>query len=211
MSGRTILVWLVMATFLACSEERETAPPPDNYDGYQPPTTIENVLKNLRLALERGDITEYSTLLSRNYVYAYNPSGSEPGYVWTLPEDIEHATEAFSRPPSVDGYRFDGLTFNFEVASKTPSPLDPRWMDVVLEGVVVSWDLRQKDTGESLHFKSLPGYRMTLTLSLEHGGVWTILYWQDEPPAGSGCASWGGFKSGCWFPELVSSRCLTAH
>ena len=92
----------VTVTFLhGCLFKPDKVDPVENKGDYKELTSPENVLNNLIVSYQRREIEPYAKLLSRDYIFKFQP-GDEPrdldrGY-WTFEEDSTGTNGLFSTP-----------------------------------------------------------------------------------------------------------------
>ncbi len=208
-SAPVVLV-IFLSLLAGCSDEAKRDPfiEGPGLDPYLKPTSISNVLYNLKVSYNMKDLAKYRECFADGYVYVFDPRdvGGEHNIPesWGTVDEILSASHLFQSQPNVDGYRCGSISLSFMVGAEQFSSIDANWRMVTLSQVQLYVEARHKDNGDQLIYEVIndrADFHFVRTDEVEPvtgERIWKIVYWVDKPngaKAATRNATWGQIKS----------------
>lgn len=194
---RGLLLLPLFLSLLACPWDPPQRPPDDDdpEDPYKPPTSISNILDNLRLSYTNMDDVAYEKLLDDSYLFVFDPRdlGDEIGWydeTWGRSEEIDSARNMFAGQENRNGQVAQEIRLAFDAGQPQVSDENPEeWMMVILTGVDLAVTTIKSSSGDTWILQTPGGYEAHLHLiqteeEFEDTGdrIWKIAMWEDKPP-----------------------------
>ncbi|MBM3316311.1 MAG: hypothetical protein FJY75_00520 [Candidatus Eisenbacteria bacterium] len=157
--------------------------PPDPVPVFQPRTSPENLLANLKTAYKERAVAEYESLLARDFTFVLSPEDAgQPG----MPDAWGRNTEITVHQKMFDGDLVQSLSLDFMAGQRVFDPVDHYWtitisnVDLYLRGMTPDrptlTTYRVQDGTSRFWFRQ-NSWNATGT----NEPVWTIVKWEDSP------------------------------
>jgi hypothetical protein len=143
MSARLLAACLVVGLWLSgCSHSSLPVSPSDDY---VPQTDLTNTLHNLRMAFRDLNADRYGELLDEDFHHFHNRRDYGPDLPWSddcwgKEEELDLIRCLFGGEPDIHGVIISECRLDFESGVPQQSPVDPGWVQVVLEPVDLTTD-----------------------------------------------------------------------
>jgi hypothetical protein len=194
---------IILALFLiSCGDDDPKRPdlPP------APPlqaTSPEEVTDLLLVALEGENIERYDSLLTRDYIFIFDPltSGNDSTDIpesWGLPQEIEALTNMFADST------VEGISVQWTADPPRPPDLANTDLKVILRNAF--FEVRQRLSNGEVLFMQAAGdcwlhLRKERWTTADGDSVWKVVWWEDKtiltltPEPASELTTWGGIKA----------------
>lgn len=193
--ARSLLLIPLFLILLACPWDPPKKPPVIiEKDPYLPPTTITNVLENLRLSYTNRNDDEYAKLLHPAFTFVFDPRDIGPDKPWQAEtwgkgEELDSAKNMFGGQPNLHGRAVDSIELDFVVGQPVTSPVNGAWQMVILTAVDLALHTTEVHSGDQWLLETPGNYEAYLHLirteeEFEDTGdmIWKIAMWEDKPP-----------------------------
>jgi hypothetical protein len=203
-----VVLAVTLSLLGGCSDDSKKVIEDPIPDPYTKPTSVSNVLYNLKLSYNLRDLAKYRECFVDEYVYVFDPVdvGGEHNIpeLWGKADEILSAAHLFANQPNVDGYRCDSLSLSFTAGVEQPSSIDGSWRMVTLSQVQLIVYAQQEDNGEPLWYEvnndraDLHFVRTAEVEPVSGERIWKIVYWVDKHNGAKASiqgATWGQIKA----------------
>jgi hypothetical protein len=193
-----LIRWALLLPFLAvlsagCIFNPDKKDPPivPPVSNFKVPTTITNVIHNLKQAYIEKNYDEYAKLFTEDYQYIFDPNDTGVPDSWVLGDELDVHRNMFGGEANRDGNYVTDIQLAFTENEPDTDPQFPEYSRVVLSAVDLRVDTRNKDNGDVTLYLTPAGTQAHLYFlqtdevhESNQQRIWKIVVWKDAGTGG---------------------------